>query len=408
MTTTIMLGVMMFTVVIVGLVVVLMAARARLVNTEAVTISINGEKDIQVPAGGTLLGALAAEKIFIPSACGGKGSCGVCTVHVHEGGGAMLPTEGAHISRGQAREGCRLSCQVKVKQDMKVEVEPEIFSVKKWKCRVISNDNVATFIKELKLALPEGEAVPFRAGGYIQIECPPHVAKYEDFEIQDEYRGDWDKFNMWRYVSEVREPVERAYSMANYPEEAGIIMLNVRIASPPPRAPEGTPPGVMSSYIFNLKEGDEVTISGPFGEFFAKETEAEMVFVGGGAGMAPMRSHIFDQFHRLKTKRKVSFWYGARSKREAFYVEDFDEIAANHDNFEWHLALSDALPEDEWDGYTGFIHQVLYDNYLKDHPAPEDCEYYMCGPPMMNQAVIDMLIDLGVEPENIALDDFGG
>lgn len=408
MTTTIMLGVMMFTVVIVGLVVVLMAARAKLVNTQAVTISINGEKDIQVPAGGTLLGALAAEKIFIPSACGGKGSCGVCTVHVHAGGGAMLPTEGAHISRGQAREGCRLSCQVKVKQDIKVEVEPEIFSVKKWKCRVISNDNVATFIKELKLALPEGEAVPFRAGGYIQIECPPHVAKYEDFEIQDEYRGDWDKFNMWRYVSEVREPVERAYSMANYPEEAGIIMLNVRIASPPPRAPEGTPPGVMSSYIFNLKEGDEVTISGPFGEFFAKETEAEMVFVGGGAGMAPMRSHIFDQFHRLKTKRKVSFWYGARSKREAFYVEDFDDIAANHDNFEWHLALSDALPEDDWDGYKGFIHQVLYDNYLKDHPAPEDCEYYMCGPPMMNQAVIDMLIDLGVEPENIALDDFGG
>lgn len=408
MTTTILLGVMMFTVVIVGLVVILMAAKAKLVNTEAVTININGEKDIEVPAGGTLLGALAAEKIFIPSACGGKGSCGVCTVHVHDGGGAMLPTEEAHISRGQAREGCRLSCQVKVKQNMKVEVEPEIFSVKKWKCTVISNVNVATFIKELKLALPAGEAVPFRAGGYIQIECPPHIAKYEDFEIQDEYRGDWDKFKMWRYVSKVDEPVERAYSMANYPEEAGIIMLNVRIASPPPRAPEGTPPGIMSSYIFNLKEGDEVTISGPFGEFFAKDTEAEMVFVGGGAGMAPMRSHIFDQFRRLKTKRKVSFWYGARSKREAFYQEDFDEIEAENDNFKWHLALSDALPEDEWEGYKGFIHQVLFDNYLKDHPAPEDCEYYMCGPPMMNQAVIDMLIDLGVEPENIALDDFGG
>ena len=408
MQTTIILGVVMFTVVIVGLVLVLMAARSRLVNTQAVTLNINGEKDIKVPAGGTLLGALAAEKIFIPSACGGKGSCGVCTVHVHEGGGAMLPTEEAHISRGQAREGCRLSCQVKIKQDMKVEIEPEIFSVKKWKCKVISNDNVATFIKELKLALPEGEEVPFRAGGYIQIECPPHVANYKDFEIQEEYRGDWDKFNMWRYVSKVDEAVERAYSMANYPEEKGLIMLNVRIASPPPRAPEGTPPGIMSSYIFNLKPGDEVTISGPFGEFFAKDTDKEMVFVGGGAGMAPMRSHIFDQFRRLKTKRKVSFWYGARSKREAFYEEDFNEIAAENDNFVWHLALSDALPEDNWTGYTGFIHQVLYDNYLKDHEAPEDCEYYMCGPPMMNQAVINMLLDLGVEPENIMLDDFGG
>lgn len=405
---TILLGVLMFTVVIVGLVLVLMVARSRLVNTAAVTININDEKDIEVPAGGTLLGALAAEKIFIPSACGGKGSCGVCTVHVKAGGGAMLPTEEAHISRGQAREGCRLSCQVKVKQDMKVEVEPEIFSVKKWTCKVISNDNVATFIKELKLQLPPGEEVPFRAGGYIQIECPPHIAKYEDFDIGEDYRGDWDKFNMWRYISKVEEPVERAYSMANYPEEKGLIMLNVRIASPPPKAPEGTPPGIMSSYIFNLKPGDEVIISGPFGEFFAKDTDKEMVFVGGGAGMAPMRSHIFDQFRRLQTKRKVSFWYGARSLREAFYTEDFDEIQRENDNFVWHLALSDALPEDDWEGYTGFIHQVLYDNYLKDHEAPEDCEYYMCGPPMMNQAVINMLLDLGVEPENIMLDDFGG
>ncbi len=405
---TIILGVVMFTVVIVGLVGVLMAARSRLVNTAAVTININGEKDISIPAGGTLLGALAAEKIFIPSACGGKGSCGVCTVHVKDGGGSMLPTEEVHFSRGEARDGCRLSCQVKVKQDMKVEIEPEIFSVKKWKCKVISNDNVATFIKELKLGLPEGEEVPFRAGGYIQIECPPHVANYKDFDIGEEYRGDWDRFNMWRYVSKVDETVERAYSMANYPDEKGIIMLNVRIASPPPRGPEGIPPGIMSSYIFNLKEGDEVTISGPFGEFFAKETDKEMVFVGGGAGMAPMRSHIFDQFRRLKTDRKVSFWYGARSLREAFYSEEFDEIANDFENFKWHLALSDALPEDKWEGYEGFIHQVLYDNYLKDHEAPEDAEYYMCGPPMMNQAVINMLLDLGVEPENIALDDFGG
>ncbi|MBV1857097.1 MAG: NADH:ubiquinone reductase (Na(+)-transporting) subunit F [Nannocystaceae bacterium] len=408
MNTTIILGVVMFTVVIVGLVAVLMAARSRLVNTAAVTININGEKDITIPAGGTLLGALAAEKIFIPSACGGKGSCGVCTVHVKAGGGSMLPTEEVHFSRGEARDGCRLSCQVKVKQDMKVEIEPEIFSVKKWKCKVISNDNVATFIKELKLGLPEGEEVPFRAGGYIQIECPPHVANYKDFEIDKEYRGDWDRFNMWRYVSKVDETVERAYSMANYPDEKGIIMLNVRIASPPPRGPEGIPPGIMSSYIFNLKEGDEVTISGPFGEFFAKESDKEMVFIGGGAGMAPMRSHIFDQFRRLQTKRKVSFWYGARSAREAFYSEEFDEIAKDFENFEWHLALSDALPEDKWEGYEGFIHNVLFENYLKHHEAPEDAEYYMCGPPMMNQAVINMLLDLGVEPENIALDDFGG
>ncbi len=408
MQTTIILGVLMFTVVIVGLVGLLMAARSRLVNTAAVTININGEKDITIPAGGTLLGALAAEKIFIPSACGGKGTCGVCKVHVLDGGGSLLPTEEGHISRGDAREGCRLSCQVKVKQNMKVEIEPEIFSVKKWKCKVISNDNVATFIKELKLALPEGEEVPFRAGGYIQIECPPHIANYKDFDIGEEYRGDWDRFNMWRYVSKVDEAVERAYSMANYPDEKGIIMLNVRIASPPPRGPDSIPPGIMSSYIFNLKPGDEVTISGPFGEFFAKDTDKEMVFVGGGAGMAPMRSHIFDQFRRLQTKRKVSFWYGARSAREAFYTEDFDEIAKDFENFEWHLALSDALPEDKWEGYKGFIHKVLYDNYLKDHEAPEDAEYYMCGPPMMNQAVIDMLLDLGVEPENIALDDFGG
>jgi len=408
MNTTIILGVVMFTVVVVGLVGVLMAARSRLVNTDAVTLNINEEKDLRVPAGGTLLGALAAEKIFIPSACGGKGTCGVCKVHVHAGGGALLPTEESHISRGEAREGCRLSCQVKIKQDMKVEIEPEIFSVKKWKCTVISNDNVATFIKELKLALPEGEEVPFRAGGYIQIECPAHVANYKDFEIEEEYRGDWDKFNMWRYVSKVDEPVERAYSMANYPEEKGLIMLNVRIASPPPRAPEGTPPGIMSSYIFKLKAGDEVTISGPFGEFFAKDTNKEMVFIGGGAGMAPMRSHIFDQFRRLQTNRKVSFWYGARSLREAFYVEDFDAIQSENDNFQWHLALSDALPEDGWEGYTGFIHQVVHDNYLQDHDAPEDCEYYMCGPPMMNQSCINMLLDLGVEPENIMLDDFGG
>ena len=267
--------------------------------------------------------------------------------------------------------------------------------------------NVATFIKELVLELPEGEEVPFRAGGYIQIECPPHEVEYKSFEVEDRFRDDWDRFDQWKYVSKVTEPVMRAYSMANYPDEKGIIMLNVRIASPPPRQPD-VPPGQMSSFIFGLKPGDKVTISGPFGEFFARDTDKEMVFVGGGAGMAPMRSHLMDLFYRLKTKRKVSFWYGARSKREMFYVEDFDKIAAENDNFDWHVALSEPQEEDNWDGYTGFIHEVLYENYLKDHPAPEDCEYYMCGPPMMNAAVIKMLLDMGVERDDIMLDDFGG
>jgi len=404
------LGVFMFTAIILFLTAVLLLAKSKLVASGEVNININDdpENSIKVAAGGTLLNTLAARKIFIPSACGGKGSCGVCKVTVKEGGGALLPTELSHINRGEAREGCRLSCQVKIKNDMKIEIPAEIFSVKKWQCKVRSNRNVATFIKELVLELPEGEAVPFRAGGYIQIECPPHTAHYKDFDIEEEYREDWDKFNVWRYTSTCSEKVERAYSMANYPDERGIIMLNVRIASPPPRAPEGTPPGIMSSYIFNLKPGDAVTISGPFGEFFARDTNNEMVFIGGGAGMAPMRSHIFDQFRRLHTKRKVSFWYGARSLREAFYVEDFDAIQSENENFKWHLALSEPLPEDNWTGYVGFIHKVLYDNYLKDHPAPEDIEYYICGPPMMNTAVINMLTDLGVERENIMFDDFGG
>ncbi len=403
------LGVIAFTVMILSLVSVLMVARKYLVASGEVTITINDDPDkaIKVASGTTLLGTLAANKIFIPSACGGKGSCGVCKINVLEGGGAMLPTEVGFIDRGEAREGCRLSCQVKVKDDLKIEVPAEIFDVRKWRCKVRSNHNVATFIKELVLELPEGESVPFRAGGYIQIECPPHVAKYEDFDVEEEYRDDWDKFKVWRYVSTVEEDVSRAYSMANYPEEHGIIMLNVRIASPPPRAPEGTPPGKMSSFIFNLKPGDEVTISGPFGEFFAKDTDNEMMFIGGGAGMAPMRSHIFDQFRRLHTKRKATFWYGARSLREAFYMEDFDGIQSENENFKWHLAMSEPQPEDNWQGYTGFIHQVVYDNYLKDHPAPEDVEYYLCGPPMMLQACFKMLDSLGVEPENILLDDFG-
>ncbi len=406
---TVTLGVAMFTFVIVSLVGLLMVARRQLVATGDVTITVNGDPDkaLHTAAGGTLLGTLAENRIFIPSACGGKGSCGVCTVKVLDGGGVILPTERSHVSRGEARDGVRLSCQVKVKQDMDIEIPAEVFDVRQWRCKVRSNHNVATFIKELVLELPEGEAVPFQAGGYIQIEAPAGAYDYQDYDVDDEYRDDWDKFNLWRYTAVLDEPVTRAYSMANFPEEKGIIMLNIRIASPPPRAPEGTPPGKMTSYLFSLKPGDDVTISGPFGEFFAKETPAEMIFVGGGAGMAPMRSHIFDQFRRLKTDRKVSFWYGARSLREAFYLDDFDALAAENDNFEWHLALSEPLPEDDWTGKTGFIHQVLYDNCLKDHPAPEDVEYYLCGPPMMLKACMDMLDSLGVESDNILFDDFG-
>jgi len=399
----------MLTVVVVSLVGVLMLARRQLVATGDVIITVNGdaEKALQTSAGSTLLGTLADNQIFIPSACGGKGTCGVCTVKVLDGGGAILPTERSHISRGEVRDCVRLSCQVKVKQDLNIEIPPEIFNVRQWQCRVRSNHNVATFIKELVLELPAGEEVPFRAGGYIQIEAPAGTYDYKNYAVEEEYKADWDQFNLWRYKAVLDEPVTRAYSMANYPDEKGVIMLNVRIASPPPRAPAGTPPGKMTSYLFSLKPGDEVTISGPFGEFFAKDTQTEMIYVGGGAGMAPMRSHIFDQFRRLNTNRSVSFWYGARSLREAFYVEDFDAIASEHTNFKWHLALSEPLPEDEWTGKTGFIHQVLYDNYLKDHQAPEDVEYYLCGPPMMLQACMDMLDSLGVEQDNILFDDFG-
>ncbi len=401
------LGVVLFTLIVIALVSVILMARSRLVSTGNVNITINGEKTISVPAGGKLLQTLAAEKLFVPSACGGGGTCAQCRVKVHSGGGSILPTEESHITKREASCGDRLSCQVAVKQDMEIEVPEEVFGVKKWECTVRSNDNVATFIKALVLELPEGEDVNFRAGGYIQIAAPPHKLGYKDFDVAEEYREDWDKFNLWRYESVVNEPIERAYSMANYPEEKGIIMLNVRVASPPPGS-DGIPPGKMSSYIFNLKPGDKVTISGPFGEFFARDTDKEMIFVGGGAGMAPMRSHIFDQLKRLNSKRKISFWYGARSRREMFFTEDFDQLAAENPNFEWHVALSDALPEDDWKGYTGFIHNVLLEEYLKNHPAPEDCEYYMCGPPIMNQSVINMLLNLGVDREDIMLDDFGG
>ena len=319
----------------------------------------------------------------------------------------MLPTEESHFTRREANEGWRLSCQTAVKQDMKIRVPEEVFGVKQWECTVESNPNVATFIKELTLRLPEGESVDFRAGGYVQLECPPHHVRYADFDVDETYRADWERFGFFKLESQCDETTIRAYSMANYPEEKGLVKFNIRIATPPPGS-EGIPPGVMSSWVFNLKPGDKVKVYGPFGEFFAKDSDAEMVFIGGGAGMAPMRSHIFDQLKRLHSKRRISFWYGARSLREMFYVEDYDQLAAENDNFDWHVALSDPQPEDNWEGLTGFIHNVLYEEYLKDHPAPEDCEYYMCGPPMMNAACIQMLTDLGVEPENIMLDDFGG
>jgi Na+-transporting NADH:ubiquinone oxidoreductase subunit F len=404
----IVLGVVVFTVVVLALVLIILGAKKAFVPSGDVHLSINESKELTIPAGGKLLGALADNGIFVSSACGGGGTCAQCKVRVLSGGGEILETETSHINRSEAREGYRLSCQVAVKQDMKIEVPEEVFETKKWECTVRSNDNVATFIKELVLELPVGEEVGFKAGGYIQIEAPPHVVNYKDFDVDPKYHADWDQYNIWRYVSKVDEPTIRAYSMANYPGEQGIIMLNVRVASPPPRAPEGTPPGKMSSYIFNLKPGDKVTISGPYGEFFIKDTKAEMVYIGGGAGMAPLRSHIFELFKRAKTDRKVSYWYGGRSLKELFYIDHFRAIEKDFPNFKFNIALSEPQPEDNWDGYVGFIHQVVLDNYLKKHPAPEDIEYYLCGPPMMNSAVFKMLDDLGVEPENIAYDDFGG
>jgi len=406
--TEILAGIAMFTTVILALVAVLLGARRKLVHSGEVTIRVNDDasKSLKVAAGDTLLGTLAGQKIFIPSACGGKGACGVCDVVVKEGGGSLLPTETGYISRGKAARGHRLACQVKVKRDMSIELEAHIFDVRKWRCKVVSNRNVATFIKELKLQLPEGEEVPFRAGGYVQIECPPHTVEFRSFDIEEPFRGDWDKFDLWRFRSVVPERIERAYSMANFPLEKGILLFTIRIAFPP-GYDAAIPPGIMSSWVFNLKPGDEVTVSGPFGEFFARETEKEMCFIGGGAGMAPMRSHIFDQVKRLHSKRKMTFWYGARSLREAFYVEEFEQLARDNPTFSWHLALSEPLPEDNWTGPTGFIHNVLRETYLKDHPAPEDIEYYMCGPGVMNKAVIAMLLDLGVDRENILLDDFG-
>ena len=404
----IVLGIVAFTLIVNMMIFVILFARTRLVSTGDVTVEINGdpEKTITVPAGGKLLQTLAEQDLFLSSACGGGGTCAQCRCQVYDGGGSILATEEAHFNNREKKDFWRLSCQVPVKSDMKITVPDEVFGAKKWETTGKSNENVATFIKELILELPEGEKVGFDAGGYVQMEIPAYEADYKSFEIETEYLDDWEKFKVLENKSVVKEPVIRAYSMANYPEEKGIMKFNIRIASPPP----GTdfPPGEASSYLFNLKKGDKLTIFGPFGEFMAKDTQNEMVFIGGGAGMAPMRSHIFDQLLSLDSSRKISFWYGARSLKEMFYDEEFRELERKYENFSYHTALSDPLPEDSWSGYTGFISHVLHDNYLVNHPTPEDCEYYMCGPPMMMDAAFKMLDSLGVEPENIMFDDFGG
>lgn len=392
----------------------LLIAAAKLVNSGPATITVNDDpsKAMTTEAGGTLLNTLSNNGVLLPSACGGGGSCGVCKCKVTDGGGELLPTEESFISRKEAKDNWRLACQVKVKQDMKIEVPAEVFSIKKWECEVVSNDNVATFIKEFVVKLPEGEELDFKSGGYIQIEAPPYEINFKDFDVQPEYREDWDKFNMWDLTTKNSEEVVRAYSMANHPAEGNIVMLNIRIATPPwdraKNAFMNVNPGLMSSYIFSRKPGDKVTISGPYGEFFIKETDREMCYIGGGAGMAPLRSHIFHLFHTAKTDRKVTYWYGARSKREIFYEDEFRAIEKEFPNFKFNIALSEPMPEDNWDGYVGFIHQVVQDEYLMKHDAPEDIEYYLCGPPVMNEAVKGMLDSMGVEKEMIDLDDFGG
>ena len=406
-------GVGMFTGVVLALVTIILVARSRLVPSGNVRILINDDesKALSVPAGGKLLNVLADNKVFVSSACGGGGTCAQCKVNIYEGGGDILSTETSHITKREASEGVRLSCQVNVKQDMKIEVPPEVFSVKKWECEVVSNDNVATFIKEFVVKLPEGETLDFQPGGFIQIEVPPFECDFKDFEgIDERFHPDWDRFNVWDFKLVNTEPVFRAYSMANHPAEGDIIMLNIRIATPPPDREKGgwmdVPPGIASSYVFSRKPGDMVTVSGPFGEFFIQETDREMVYIGGGAGMAPLRSHLYHLFHTLKTGRKVSYWYGARNPNEVFYEDHFRKIEEEFPNFTFHIAMSEPRPEDNWDGYVGFIHQVVYDHYLKDHPAPEDVEYYLCGPPLMLGAALGMLDDLGIEEEMIRFDEF--
>lgn len=404
----IVLAVAVFTGIVVSLSAVILVARSRLVETGAVQMIVNDDRNFQVPAGAKLLTALSNVGLYLPSGCGGKGTCGQCRVTVLDGGGPLLPTEESLIGRHEAAQHVRLSCQVTVREDVRVRIPDEVFGVRKWECTVGSTRTLSTFIKEIGIELPPGEEVPFRAGGYIQVECPRYRASFSDFDIGPEFRDEWDRSNLWRFRAGTKTPTTRAYSMANYPEEKGLILLNVSIAVPPPGSSENVPPGIVSSYLFSLKPGDRVTIAGPYGEFYAKDTDNEMVFIGGGAGMAPLRSHIFDQLKRLKTDRKISFWFGVRSKRDLIYHEEFKRLAAEHPNFSYVVALSEPKENDDWDGPVGFIHQVAYDQYLAQHEAPEDCEYYMCGPPLMVSAVQRMLTDLGVSEENIIFDDFGG
>jgi len=405
-------SIVVFLVVMLLLVGVLIYARMKLIPQGKVNISINDDKKLEVDPGSSLLTTLAVNGIFLPSACGGGGTCAMCRCQVLEGGGSILPTETGYFTRKEQHDHWRLGCQVKVRENLKINVDPHIFGIKKWECEVVSNRNVATFIKEFVVRLPEGEHLDFKSGGYIQVDVPPCEVDYgKDIHVEDEYRDEWDKFKMWDLKMRNTELIFRAYSMANQPAEGNIIMLNVRIATPPFDRKTGgfmkVNPGICSSFIFSRKPGDKVMISGPYGEFFIKNTKREMMFIGGGAGMAPMRSHIFDQFRTKKTDRKATFWYGGRSLRELFYVDEFKEIEKNSPNFKFNIALSEPKKEDNWDGYTGFIHQVIIDNYLKQHPEPEEIEYYICGPPMMNQAVLKMLDDYGVPQDMIAFDDFG-
>lgn len=405
-------SIIIFLLIIIFLVAMLLFARRKLTPQGEVTLTINEEKELTVKPGSTLLSTLSNEKIFLPSACGGGGTCAMCKCQVLEGGGSILPTEVGYFTRKEQQNDWRLGCQVKVREDMKIAIPPEIFGIKKWECEVVSNHNVATFIKEFVVKLPEGEKLDFKSGGYIQIDVPKCQVDYKDIEVEDEYKEDWDKFNMWDLKMKNPEPIFRAYSMANHPAEDNIIMLNVRIATPPFDRKTGgfmkVNPGICSSYIFSRKPGDKVTISGPYGEFFIKDSDKEMMFIGGGAGMAPMRSHIFDLYKTKKTKRKSTFWYGGRSLRELFYIDEFEALEKENPNFEFHIGLSEPLPEDNWKGPVGFIHQIVMDEYLKNHPEPEEIEYYICGPPMMNDAVLKMLDDYGVPDEMIAFDDFGG
>ncbi len=401
------LAVLIFTGIVMTLSALILALRSWIVGSGEVAIRVNQERLLSAPLGGNLLQALAAGGISLPGVCGGRGTCGQCRVQVEAGGGPALPTEKALMTRRDLNAGFRLACQLTLRQDARIEVPEEILGVRHWTCRVRSSRNVATFIREVVLQLPENEIMNFRAGAYVLVDCPPYRTSFREFDIEPQFRAEWDRLNLWRYRASAGEPTSRAYSMANHPGEKGIVMLNVRIATPPPGSSESVPAGTVSSYLFTLKPGDKVSISGPYGTFWAKQSNREMVFLGGGAGMAPLRSHILDQLERLESSRNMTFWYGGRNRNELFYVEDFDRLAANHENFRWFVVLSEPRPEDHWKGYTGFVHQAAFEHYLKDHPAPEDCEYYVCGPPMMNRAVLRMLDDLGVDREDIMLDEFG-